>query len=178
MADRVEDFIDWLVNRAGNDRAVLAALRRGLGQPPGAVPAVLMQLAPHTQGMGLRYEETAYILAPLFALHPVNTGEGNMGDHLKRLRGKNDEALERRFGVLLSAHEDELDVYLRQAVAMLRQQEIPINWRQLFYDVTGWNNPERRARIRRDWANQFFRRPALADTDDESTTNDEQEKEI
>jgi hypothetical protein len=87
----------------------------------------------------------------------MNTDGGNMGNHLGRLRGKNDEALERRFGVLLAAHDEELDVYLRQAITMLKQKDIPVNWLQLFKDISAWSHPDGQARVRRAWANSFYR---------------------
>ena len=175
MADRVETFIGWLTHDVADDRAVRASLRRGLGQPPGYAPEMLMHMAPRTQGMKAWEERAAYIIAPLFALHPMNTSSGNMGDHLRRLRGKNDEALERRFGVLLAAHEEELDVYLRQAITMLKQQETPVNWLQLFGDINAWSHPDGQARVRRAWANSFYRRAAPEATDNEpsDSTNGE-----
>lgn len=175
MADRVEAFVSWLTHDVADDRAVRAALRRGLGQPPGYAPEMLMHMARQVQGMPEWQERTAYIVAALFALHPMNTDSGNMGNHLGRLKGRNDDALERRFGVLLSAHEEELDVYLRQAITMLKQQDIPVNWLQLFNDVSAWGHPDRQARVRRSWANSFYRADTSETTEKESadSTNDE-----
>ncbi len=178
MADRVEEFVNWLVGRVGEDRAVRAALRRGLGQPLGYAPEMLMYMAPQVQGMSEWQERTAYIVASLFALHPMSAKSGNLGDHLAGLRGKNDEALERRVGVLLAAHEEELDVYLRQAVSMLKQKDIPVNWLQLFKDIMAWRHPDGQARVRRAWANSFYRYATPAETDEDSLdTLDEEEKE-
>ena len=157
MADKVKDFVDWLVNSAAGDRAALAALRRGLGQPPGYVPEMLPYMARHVSGMPEWQERLAYIVAPLFAVHPSNTGEGNMGDHMAALRGANDEALERRFAVLLAAHPEELDVHLRHVISMLKQNNIPVNWEQLMRDIGDWGHPDRQARVRRRWANSFWR---------------------
>ncbi len=159
MADRAETFVSWLTQDVVDDQAMRAALRRGLGQPPGYAPEMLMHMARQVQGMPVWQERTAYIVAALFALHPINTENGNMGDHLRRLKGKNDEALERRFGALLAAHEEELDVYLRQAISMLKQKDIPVNWLQLFKDVSAWGHPDPdwQARVRRAWANSFYR---------------------
>lgn len=176
MAEGVESFIHWLVTRAGEDRAVRAALRRGLGQPPGYAPEMLMHMAPRVQGMPEWQERAAYIVASLFALHPKNTDTGNMGDHMARLRGKNDDALERRFGVLLAAHSEELDVYLRQAVTMLEQKDIPVNWLQLFKDISGWGHPDIQAQVRRAWANSFYRRVAPEPSDNEPSDSTHENK--
>lgn len=167
MADRVETFVGWLTQEVADDRAVRAALRRGLGQPPGYAPEMLMHMARRVQGMPAWQERAAYIVAALFALHPMNTTSGNMGNHLGRLRGKNDTALERRFGALLAAHEEELDVYLRQAITLLKQQDIAVNWLQLFRDISAWSHPDRQARARRAWANSFYRVDTSESTDQE-----------
>lgn len=165
MAERVENFVSWLVRDVADDRAVRAALRRGLGLPPGYAPEMLLHMARQVQGMPEWQERAAYTVASLFALHPLNTDMGNMGDHLRALRGKNDDALERRFTVLLAAHEEELDVYLRQAITMLKPKDVPVNWLQLFKDITAWNLTDAQARTRRNWANSFYRveRPKTAD---------------
>lgn len=162
-ADRPHPFIEHLCELADN-RAALAVLRRGLGQPPGYVPEMLRYISPFVTDRTSRWEERAlYLIASLFALHPTNTDEGNMGDHLARLKSKDDEndtALERRFTHLLSAHPDDLDVYLRQAVSILRAKEIPINWNQLLQDVRSWSHPDGRAQVRRRWARSFWGRRA------------------
>lgn len=167
MTDRAETFVNWLTQEVAEDRAARAALRRGLGQPPGYAPEMLMHMARHVQGMPEWQERVAYIVAALFALHPMNTENGNIGNHLGQLRGKNDEALERRFGVLLAAHEEELEVYLRQAITMLKQKDVPVNWLQLFRDISAWGHPDGQARVRRAWANSFYRVETPASTEEE-----------
>ncbi len=53
------------------DRGALAALRRGLGKQPGAAPEMFPYLAPWTQHEHGWGEECMYLVASLFALHPV-----------------------------------------------------------------------------------------------------------
>jgi CRISPR type I-E-associated protein CasB/Cse2 len=131
------------------------------------------------------HERTAYIVAALFALHPVNADSGNMGDHLRELKnrrnrelpGSEDPALERRFAALLAAHDEELDSHLRWVVTMLKQQDIPVNWLQLFMDISAWGHPDPdwQARVRRSWANSFYRADTTKSTEEASadSTNDE-----
>ena len=70
--------------------------------------------------------------------------------------GNNDEALERRFTALLSAHPDDLPKYLRQAISFLKSKEISINWEQLFSDLQAWGHAERRTNVQKSWARAFW----------------------
>ncbi len=155
-----EKFIEYLYSLAERqDRAALAALRRGLGKPPGTVPDMYPYVVPWLPADLYRSEEAAYYLvAALFAFHPSHTDQGNMGDHMAAARDEgNNDSLERRFVALLSAHPDDLPDYLRQAVSFLRSKEIPINWERLFRDLKLWGHPERGDQIRKQWAASFWR---------------------
>ncbi|HOA25394.1 MAG TPA: type I-E CRISPR-associated protein Cse2/CasB [Aggregatilineales bacterium] len=157
----IHPFISYLTGTLAKDRGALAALRRGLGQPPGHAPEMLRFVVPFLSERPSRWEEsTLYLIASLFGLHPANTTSGNMGDHYAALRTPENKAgLERRFTALLAAHPDDLHVHLRQAVARLKSEEIPVNWNQLFWDCRAWNHPEWRADVRRRWAKSFWREP-------------------
>jgi len=142
-----------------DDRAALAALRRGLGQSPGTAasmyPYVVRWLSQDTPP----WQETAYYLvAALFAYHPAEGGTGNMGDHFARARDPqgDDTAIERRFTALLAAHLDDLDFYLRQAISFLKSKEVPISWHQLLSDLLAWDHPDRYVQQR--WARAFWGR--------------------
>ena len=140
-----------------NDRAALAALRRGLGHPPGTVASMYPYVVPWLPRHGHpRHVAAYYTVAALFAYHPKDGGEGNMGDHLARTRrrGEEDLAVERRFTALLAAHVDDLGFYLRQAIGFLRSKEVPVNWGQLLADILAWNHPHRR--VQQQWARSFW----------------------
>lgn len=158
---QIHPFIQYLQTlNARYDRGALAALRRGLGKPPGSEPAMYPYVVPWLPKNVSRQEEQRYFLiAALFAYHPANTNFGNMGDHLARTRGsEDDKALERRFTELLAAHEDDLPTYLRQTIGFLKSKdEIPVNWDQLFTDLRYWSYPERN--VQRHWARAFWSRP-------------------
>lgn len=154
-------MIQRLLDNAG-DRAMLAALRRGLGQPPGAAPDMFPFVAPFAQ----RNESAAYLIAALFGLHPANTNQGNLGTHFRRLvlEGSGEDAVERRFTHLLRSRREDLDDPLRQAVSLLKSKDVPVNWQQLMDDVLHWSDPNHR--VQRRWASQFW-------ADDERTSSTE-----
>ena len=155
---RSEEFVQYL-DRRREDRAVLAALRRGLGHAPGTVADMYPYVVPWLSVDTPPWEETAfYVVAALFAYHPDPGGSGNMGHHFARARTAMGEetAIERRFTVLLSAHPDDLDFHLRQAVSFLKSKDVPVNWQQLLVDLLAWSHPD--GYVQRRWARAFWGR--------------------
>ncbi len=153
-------FIDHLLSLASKqDRGALAALRRGLGRPPGAAAEMFRLVEPFLpQKRSTNQENAYYLVAALFALHPVATQSGNLGAHMAQARTPaGEEALERRFTVLLAAHPDDLPDYLRQAVSFLKSKDVPVNWNQLFWDLHQWDAEDRR--VQKKWASAFWGRP-------------------
>lgn len=142
------------------ERAMLAALRRGLGQPPGSIPDMFPYVVPFV-GDDMRgwREETLYLIAALFGMHPESIATGNLGTHLRRLTEELGDAAatERRFQQLLSAEPEMLPNLLRQMVGLLRSKDIPINWQQLLVDVLQWDRPERRRKVALSWAREFWK---------------------
>lgn len=151
-------FIRYLQSlKTQNDRAALASLRRGLGQPPGTAADMYRYVEPFLgQEKSTRYKENAfYSVAALFAFHPMSIDFGNMGTHLARTRTDSGaDALERRFTALLAAHPDDLPDYLRQAVSFLKSKDVPINWDQLLRDLQNWGHEDRF--IQKNWARSFW----------------------
>jgi CRISPR system Cascade subunit CasB len=141
------------------DRAALAALRRGLGKPEGSAPEMYPYVVPWLPKEENRWRETYYyLIASLFAMHPDCAHDGNMGDHFALARSKSNsssEAVERRFTALLSSHPEDLGFYLRQAISFLRSNEVPVQWHQLMHDIERWSHPQRY--VQRQWANAFWR---------------------
>lgn len=172
MTRLIEDLIE--LTRA-QDRATLAALRRGLGKPPGSAgemyPFVIPRLPPATQA-GWTWEQQCYfIVASLYAWHPAATRERTFGDSARWLR----EALagadgpERRFVALLNAGHEDLPHHLRGMVGLFRANDIPVDWSRLLGDLVRWNDPERPVQI--SWARSFWR----ALPDDGETNADREE---
>ena len=152
-------FIHYLQSLAEkDDRGALAALRRGVGQKPGTVPEMYRYVIPHLPENPPKWQEQSYyLIAALFALHPVSTDEGNLGTHLAKIRTDgNEDALERRFTALLSAHPDDLPDYLRQTISLLKSKEIPVNWNRLLSDLQRWSHPEYGDHVRKSWASAFW----------------------
>lgn len=141
-----------------DDRAALAALRRGLGQAPGTAAEMYPYVVPRLPAGISRGEEDAYYtVAALFAFHPAATQSGNLGDHLARTIASDADraAVERRFVALLKSHPEDLPGQLRQAISFLKSKEVPVNWSQLLRDICAWDHPARH--VQRRWANAFWR---------------------
>ena len=153
--DRFIAHLEALRDR--DDRAALADLRRGLGEPAGTVASMYRHVIPWIPEN--RYlEDAAYTVASLFGFHPESGGTRSVGSALSAIRSvdgtSRPESVERRFTALLSAHEDDLPVHLRQAVSLLKAHDIPLDWRRLIRDVQGWGHPDRF--VQRRWARDFW----------------------
>ncbi len=160
MNKKPHPFVEYL-GSLREDRAALAALRRGLGQPPGTVPAMFPYVERFLPEDVKPWQEQAhYLIAALFAYHPDPGGHGNVGDHFAEVRrrnpGSDDTALERRFTALLAAHREDLPFYLRQTVSFLKSKEVPIHWDQLFRDIQQWGYESRS--VQKRWARAFWGR--------------------
>ena len=158
---KTHPFVSYLEGLR-DDRAALAAMRRGLGRPPGTVADMYRYVVPWLAADAPIWLERAYYtVAALFAYHPAPGSTGNMGDHFARARDPrgDDTAIERRFTALLAAHPDDVDSYLRQAVSLLKSKEVPIEWHQLLSDLLGWGHPDRY--VQRQWARAFWGRHNL-----------------
>jgi CRISPR system Cascade subunit CasB len=160
MEEGKQAFVEYLEGLR-EDRGALAALRRGLGQPPGTVADMYRYVVPWLSDETPRWREAVYYqIAALFAYHPAPGGRGNMGDHFARTRDPQGDntAIERRFTALLAAHADDLDTYLRQAIGFVRSKEVPVDWHQLLSDLLAWGHPNRYVQQR--WARSFWGRSA------------------
>lgn len=167
--ERFTKFLERLYER--DDRAALAALRRGLGRAPGEASEMHCYVVPRVQGLNVWQENAYYITAALFALHPGRSWRAsdgaqqstNLGASLGKMARKNKESasIERRFVALLNARAEELPTHLRNVVSLLKSKEISIDWTQLLKDVNNWNRESRR--VQRDWARAFW--SSMAGTD-------------
>ena len=159
--DHERRFVAALRRLADNeDRAALAALRRGLGKPVGEVadlyPYVVPWLPPEPSW---RQEQAFYLVAALFAWHQRSWSESegggwtNLGASFARL-ADDSGSIEGRFVALLNCHRDELPDHLRSAVGLLKAKEIHVDWAQLLRDVQEWEREDRK--VQRDWARAFW----------------------
>ena len=157
MMPEKEDCVDRFVKhleklRKQDDRGALAALRRGLGSPPGTVPAMYPHILPWIP-QNRWIEDACYIVGSLFAYHRQPGGAGTMGKAFSLVKDRN-ESLEKRFVALLNCHRDDLPHYLRQAVSLLKAKEIPVDWRQLIRDILNWDRESRS--VQQQWAREFW----------------------
>lgn len=163
-----------------DDRGALAALRRGLGKPPGAAPEMYPYVEPFIPVDDYAVNvDAAYLVASLFGLHrtPATPSEDReprhhrgFGASLARIRFREgtadeDDGVVRRFTALLSSDREGLPTHLRNLVTLLhsRSRDTPIDYEQLFYDLCDWDHPDRE--VQRAWAAGFWRRAAAAADD-------------
>jgi CRISPR system Cascade subunit CasB len=146
-------FVDALERvREADDRATLAKLRRGLTDHAAECE---MWVYGHLRGALSEHEEPALLTAALFATHPQKGGRGSLGAAFRRMRTETSaESLDKRFAVLIDSHPDELPARLRQAVSLLKSQEVPVDWRRLLSDLLDWGGPRRP--VQRTWARDYW----------------------
>lgn len=158
MTETKHAFISHLEDlRDREDRGALAALRRGLGQPPGSAVEMYRYVVPWLPAEVSRRREAAYYLvAALFAYHPAAGGNGDLGTAFRRALGPDEDpsAVERRFAALLAAHPEDVDFYLRQAISFLKARDVPVDWDQLFRDISAWSHPD--GYVQKQWARSFW----------------------
>ena len=74
------------------------------------------------------------VVAGLFAYHPDETHEGNLGTTCRRLAGENN-SFEARFVRLLACDRDEICDRLRPVILAAKAKGIGVNYEQLFMDL-------------------------------------------
>jgi CRISPR system Cascade subunit CasB len=168
---RAARFVTYLEQLAATeDRAALAALRRGLGKPPGEAAEAHRYVLPWLGTEARLGEEDAYYLvAALFGWHPQSwrpaanaRRASNLGASLARLAHlTGSPSVKRRFVALLNCHRDDLAEHLRQVIGLLKTGEIPVDWARLLGDLQWWDRPERR--VQREWARAFWGAPTTND---------------
>jgi len=174
---QIHPFIDYLysLSQGHQHRGALADLRRGLSESPGTAPVMFPYVArwvPEDARQSWK-EKVYYLVAALFAYYQSGSKQagkqritsGNFGEHCLRAKAakKQSESYEMRFASLLKSNVEDLPVYLRQMISLLKSAEVPINWDQLFYDLNRWNSESQY--IQRQWANSFWAYQKSAEND-------------
>jgi len=157
-------FVEQLEKLANSqDRAALAALRRGLGKAPGTVAEMHRHVVPWLPASAPEWQQDAYyVVAALFAWHQGSwhredgaARATNLGASFARLASSvESESVESRFVALLNCHRDDLPTHLRHAVGLLKSEEIPVDWSQLLSDVQSWGLESRP--VQRGWARAYW----------------------
>jgi len=135
------------------DRATMAALRRCLGRElrpsPDAMRVVVPWLKDDFEDQRLRH----FLVAGLFALHPLPGGHGNFGAVMRQL--VDHESACKRFEALLDADLDQLPHRLRQALSLAKSKAVPVDWHRLYRDLGQWGHEKRY--IQFQWAQAYWR---------------------
>ena len=181
--DRIGDYVAKRISyiasmgETGQQKAMLANLRRGAGKEPGELPelwGILLDGFPEEwlgNGDGAGCEEwAAYIALTLFALHQQGKStesslmhnEGYpLGRALKKLAGGDadkESRVLRRFKQMASSEDIRGVAYhLRGIVQLLKAEDIPLDYKSLARDLHRYQQQEERSRVRLNWAEDFYR---------------------
>jgi CRISPR system Cascade subunit CasB len=149
--DEAADLLAYL-RRLKSDRGAMADLRRALS--PAQRHRAWPLLAP-VSGIDNPRVET---LAGLFAYHPEEAHQGNLGTTCRRLTGENN-TFEARFQRLLACGRDEICDRLPAVILAARAKGVEVNYEQLFVDLTYWSD-----RVKARWAQEFWGSPSPDET--------------
>lgn len=177
MGQKDTPLVDALLRIAANpnERGTLAALRSGLGKPPGTASRMFPIVAPFlTHDSGPR-TQAAFIVAALFASHPEHDAEaGSLGASLWRATKRDEnpngrhgeQGVSARFAAALDTDPEDLPRHLQALVALCKSALVPIDWHQLYRDlvVLLGDEEERKTLVRTKWAREFWAGPATKQT--------------
>jgi CRISPR system Cascade subunit CasB len=144
----------------------LAAMRSGLGQTAGTVPALWPYYVTPTDGRRTAGLDAEHAALALFGLHqqsqrtPMHKKDVGLGDALRALRTSDrfsEEALDRRVAALVNATSVPALLYrLRGLITQLRAIGQPLDYSRLMQDINRWRHPEARQRVRRAWGLAYY----------------------
>lgn len=181
-AARLAGYLATLADESDRDRAKLAALRLGLGQPDGWHPQLANIVNPSIHDVPDWKAPIFYQVAALFGLHPVTQRPGE--DQVPRRfaersfthalhlyavqraaeRGASiddvKKPLDRRVMALLNADRDDVFHHLRYTTSLLRGSDIPVDWARLIIDLDRWDTPDRE--VQRRWSRAWWPAPSWA----------------
>lgn len=165
MSEKSDNFISYLWDL---DRKGFATLRRSLSEDPGQALATIPYIEPFAISEKSHWKwQMYYLVAGLFCFYerPLEHGQtmpaalnSNMGESMANLYLSRDRSnsIEQRFVRLLDADSEQLPDRMRQVVALLRSEQIPVGWEALLEDLCFWNREDRRVQHR--WARGFYLR--------------------
>lgn len=163
LDDKQGAFMRYLLSLAREgqeDRGALADLRTGLGKEYGKMSRVHKHVVPFLPES--RHEECwYYLVATLFGSYPKHRSGRSLGAAFRPLRAKSD-TMEARFVALLNAHLDDIGHNLRHVISLLKANEQPLDWFQLFHDVLHWDASD--GCVQLQWARDFYKDSSKANT--------------
>jgi CRISPR type I-E-associated protein CasB/Cse2 len=158
LEQRAVELVEQL-NQLRDDRGAMAGLRRGLS--PATEDRAWPWIARWCDITNERQRTIHVAVAAAFATHPESAGQSNMGAVMRDIAQRNqkgDDGLktfEAHFRRFLNCHSaQEVCERLPGIVRMAKQQNIPIDYRQLFLDLCYWGD---RVKIR--WAAAYWGEP-------------------
>ena len=140
------------LRRFKNDRGAMADLRRALNATQ------LHRAWPLLAGVGGIGDPRIEVIAGLFAYHPDEAHEGNLGTTCRRLRGENN-TFDARFRRLLACDRDEICARLRPVILAAKAKGIEVNYERLLADLQCWGDS-----VKVDWARQYWNVTEEGDT--------------
>lgn len=157
MTNQTRDFeliVQLRALRERNNRAALAAIRRGLSAPTSA--EVLREVLPFVSAKHSNHEAMYILVAALFATHSLEVEQQSIGTALRRVRDmpNSGDSIEKRFIALLDADHEQVAVHLRHAIQLCQSRNIGVDYNMLLRDVLYWDAPQRWVQLR--WARDFW----------------------
>lgn len=156
----------------GPPGADLAALRRGIGREPGAVPEMWpFYTTLNDAGRATKPLQAEHTALTLFAVHqqsqrnPMHVAGIGLGEAVRALhtgRGAeqakfSQEAVNQRFAAAATATSAaELAQHLRGLISQLHGIPQPLDYNRLFMDLVDWQDAGRIGQVRRRWGSQYF----------------------
>lgn len=146
----------------------LAALRRGLSQLPGTVPAMWRFYSTWQDGQYNRWGLAAeHHSLTLFAVHQqsqnyfVHRKGVPFGKAIRALHSRfNEAAVDRRFFAAVTATEvSEVAYHLRGLLRQTHASNVPpspFDYTRLWSDLASWGVPERRSQAQRRWGLAYY----------------------
>lgn len=168
------------------DKGELAMLRRNVGNTLAEARGVawIYRLIPKT--VRNWDDEVYFLVATLIALSMSGSRaekldnnsnytprlQSGFGVSLRLLRSKaNEEAIDRRFGILLDSTDLEtLAFRLRQIVKLVLSKEVGVHWVQLLENLLDWNLPDKC--VQKKWARDYY---TVSQSSDQNTETQEEE---
>jgi len=159
----IEEVLYYVAKRPD----ALAALRGSAGRPLTEAVASWPYVMRVTSSW--EKQEAAHITLSLYAVHqqsqstPMNCAGWGLGESCRRLasarrkNGGSEGGIRSRFQVALAAETpDEIAPRLRSLVMLMRAEHIPLDYRQLYWDLCRWTRPEKRPQVCLQWGRGFF----------------------
>ena len=182
-AKKVKNYVQhqiYKLERNQNEsitRAMLAKLRRSIGETPGSVPSLWEATFSSLPEMLKGHDETpskgewaVHTALTLYAMHqqgkdiirlPMSKEGFTLGASLKKLTGNEEDIkrIKRRFDVAATSDSlGEFSYHLRGLIQLLKSNNIPLDYPELAADLYWFQNPDHRDSVRLRWGRDFYKR--------------------